>query len=47
MPPAGIEPLSCVTCQAPVPVAAWYWTDQPSTLTAAVPRLRSSMKSFL
>src|SRR5512133_97820 len=40
-------PVSCVTCQVPVALAEWYCTDQPSRLTAAVPRLRSSMKSVV
>jgi hypothetical protein len=35
-----------VVCQV-VPVADAYCTDQPVTLTAAVPALKSSTKSFL
>ena len=36
-----------VAAEAPVPVALAYCTDKPSTRTGAVPRLNSSMKSFL
>src|SRR5690606_24752361 len=38
-------PDSVVTCQLE-PAAEAYWTDQPSTLTALVPLLCSSMKSL-
>ena len=38
--------LNAVTCQV-VPVADAYCTDQPFKLTATLPRLKSSMKSFL
>jgi hypothetical protein len=34
-----------VACHAPVPLAAWYWTDHPSTLTGELPRLAISTKS--
>src|SRR5581483_7079470 len=46
-PPGGIDPLSGVTCHEPVAAPGWYCTDQPSTLTAASPRLRSSTKSLV
>src|SRR3954468_6759103 len=39
MAPGPSVPVSGVTCQAPVALAEWYCTDQPSTLTAAVARL--------
>ena len=38
-PGASVESPSAVTCQAPVPVAAAYCTDQPASGTAVVPRL--------
>ncbi len=42
-PPAGTETFGkLVACHA-VPVAAAYWTDQPFTETATLPRLNSSM----
>jgi hypothetical protein len=47
MPPAGMEPLSGVVCQLPVALPEWYWTDQPSTVTAALLRFVSSMKSLV
>ncbi len=31
----------------PVPVALVYWTDQPVSDTELLPRLNSSMKSFV
>ncbi len=39
--------MSGVSVHAPVPPAEAYCTDQPPRLTAAVPRLKTSMKSFL
>src|ERR1700760_1186053 len=42
-----MEPLSVVVCQLPVALPEWYCTDQPSTVTAAVLRLATSMKSFV
>src|SRR5215213_5943753 len=44
--PGAIEPDRTVTCQV-VPVSEVYCTDHPVTLTVVVPRLYSSMKSFL
>ena len=35
-----------MTVQAPVPPDEAYCTDQPARLTADVPRLKTSMKSF-
>jgi hypothetical protein len=42
-----MEPLRGVTCHAPVAPLEWYCTDQPSTLTGALLRLVSSMKSLV
>ncbi len=36
-----------MTCQAPVAELEWYCTDHPSTLTAALLRFVSSMKSLV
>ena len=41
-----VTAVSAVTLQV-VPVAEAYWTLQPLTLTGLVPRLYSSMKSFV
>src|SRR5262245_32282037 len=43
--PGWTLPLRGVTCQL-VPVADAYWIDQAPTSIAAVPRLKSSTKSF-
>ena len=40
-------PASGVTAHVPVPVADAYCTDQPERFTGDVPRLNSSMKSFV
>ena len=42
----GASPVNGVTDQPP-PVELVYWTDQVEMSTAVVPRLSSSMKSYL
>ena len=42
-----MEPSSGVTVHVPVLVAPVYCTDQPARLTLDVPRLKSSMKSWV
>ena len=48
-PPPDSEPVSGVTCQVVVApgLAEMYCTDQPSSATAPLPALASSMKSLV
>ena len=45
-PGASVVAVRFVFCHT-VPVAAAYWTDHPLRLAGDVPRLNSSMKSFV